>query len=153
MLINRITVSTNEVLHYPWLSGTDISISYCNNDDFDKLRNCLHTVICVLLPSGIRSSSEVSIEIRQECGSDYTNTFYSSLSFPEIIDQQKVCEYLIGACDRLLNADIRFNEKSKDDERSYSDNQKIIRAFFEELKEKINNKDYKSFYQCVDGMD
>ena len=106
----------------------------------------------MLLYSGIKKSSNVEIKTCKDYDKDGTNSIFTSFDFKEI-DQEKVTEYLIAGCSWVLTTEIKFNDDLKDDEKCYLDNKDLINLFFNELSDKIKNKNYKSYFQTVDGMD
>ena len=152
MYIERISISTDIVLYWDWLSRTSVNIVLDKGEYSLKLSKCMHTIIKVLLYSGIKKSSNVEIKTYKDYDKDGTNSIFTSFDFKEI-DQEKVAEYLIAGCSWVLTTEIKFNDDLKDDEKCYLDNKDLINLFFNELSDKIKNKNYKSYFQTVDGMD
>lgn len=141
--IERIIISSDEVLHYPWLDYTDITIylNKCdnvNNSNFKK-------IIYLLLSNRIKRPLNVSSKII-----DYGTSL--TIRINDIANNSKITELLSKSCDNLINNKVKFSENSPMAEKVYNDNYSLIIDFLKEVKQFIIEKEIKYYSQSVDGF-
>ena len=138
-MVEKIVVSRDEVLHYPWLDHTWVYVYYTQNavtktPQFQKL-------LKAFLRYGIRKTTGKEFDgITAE--SDYLFIQY---------DTNEIVDILKNACDWLMKH-ARIKDPSSPQGKYILENKDLLHAFLIETKKILEEKTYRYFYQCVDGM-
>ena len=139
-MVERITVSRDEVLRYPWIDHTWVYIYYPENS---ITKNPLFSNLCeMILKRGI---SEITGKVFENLTIEDGYVFIR-YGTNDIID------ILIKACTWILNRKLIHKYPTRPDGAFFTENRALFIAFFEETKKILEEKSYKYYYQCVDGM-
>lgn len=139
-MVEKIVVSRDEVLHYPWLDHTWVYLYYTKNA---MTKNPLFTkVIRLLLKRCISETTGQKFEsIVMEDG--YVFVQYNTDEIVEIIKK---------ACSWILKQNLTVKDPESPIGKFYIENKDPIYAFFAETMEIMEKKTYKYYFQSVDGM-
>ena len=139
-MVDKITVSRDEVLHYSWLDSTWVYVYYTkstitNNPLFAKL-------LRMILKRGI---SEV---VGQKFEGLIIEDGYVFIKY----DTDEIIEILKRACSWIINQNLTPKDPTSLDGAFFDENKALFASFWEETKQILESKKYRYFYQCVDGM-
>ena len=139
-MVEKIIVSRDEVLHYPWLDHTWVYIYYrknsiTNNSFFSYFLN-------MILKRGI---SEVTGKKFEDLLilDDYVFIKY---------DTNEVVTILNTACSWILNRNLKAKDPTTPAGAFFTENKEIFDSFWKETKKIFEEKTYKYYYQRIDGM-
>ena len=138
-MIEKITVSRDEVLHYSWLDSTWVYVYYpkstiTKNPLFAKL-------LRMILKRGI---SEV---VGQKFEGLIIEDSYVFIKY----DTDEIIEILKRACTWIINQNLTPKDPTSLDGAFFNENKSLFTSFWEETKLILESKKYRYFYQCVDG--
>ena len=138
-MVEKIIVSRDEVLHYPWLDHTWVYIYYrknsiTNNSFFSYFLN-------MILKRGI---SEVTGKKFEDLLilEDYVFIKY---------DTNEVVKIFKKACSWILNRNLKAKDPTTPAGAFFTENKEAFNAFWKETKKILEDKKYKYFYQRTDG--
>ena len=138
-MVDKITVSRDEVLHYSWIDSTWVYVYYTksiitNNPLFAKL-------LRMILKRGI---SEV---VGQKFEGLIIEDGYVFIKH----DTDEIIEILKRACSWIINQNLKPKDPTSTDGAFFNENKSLFASFWEETKLILESKKYRYFYQCVDG--
>ena len=139
-MVEQIIVSRDEVLHYPWLDHTWVYIYYPRNS---ITKNSFFSYFLnMILKRGISEVTGKKFEdiLIQD---DYVFIKY---------DTNEIVKILKGACEWILNRNLTHRDPTTPDGKFFTENKEMFDSFWKETKKIIEEKTYKYYYQCVDGM-
>ena len=138
-MVEKITVSRDEVLHYPWLDHTWVYVHY-TQDAVTKTPLFQH-LLKALLRHGIKETT----------GKDFEDmTFDSNYLFIRY-ESNEIIDIVRNACDWLLQY-LHFKDPASPDAQFYEKHKDLFTAFLTETKKILEEKTYTYYYQSVDGM-
>ena len=138
-MVEKIVVSRDEVLHYPWLDHTKVYVYYTQNavtqtSQFQKLlKACLR--------HGIRNTTG------KEFDAIIAERNYLFIRY----DTNEIVDILQNACDWLMK-NARMKDPSSPQGKYAMENKDLLYTFLIEMKRILEEKNYKYYFQCVDGM-
>ena len=138
-MVEKIIVSRDEVLHYPWLDHTWVYVYYIQDavtktPQFQKL-------LKAFLRHGIREATGKEFDaITAE-----SNYLFIQYETNEIVD------ILQNACDWLMK-NARMKDPSSPQGQYFLENKDLLYTFLIETKKILEEKTYKYDFQSVDGM-
>ena len=140
-MVEKIIVSRDEVLHYPWIDHTWVYVHYTKNS---TTKNPLFSkLIHMFLKRGILETAGITFEsIIMENG-------YVFIQY----DTDEIIDIIKNACAWFLNQDLTPKSPESPTGKFYLENKDSFYSFFTEAKEIFDNETYKYYYQCVDGME
>lgn len=138
-MVDKITVSRDEVLHYSWLNSTWVYVYYpkstiTNNPLFAKL-------LRMILKRGI---SEV---VGQKFEGLIIEDGYVFIKY----DTDEIIEILKRACSWIINQNLTPKDPTSAEGEFFNENKSLFSYFWEETKLILESEKYRYFYQCVDG--
>ena len=138
-MVDKITVSRDEVLHYSWLDSTWVYVYYTkstitNNPLFAKL-------LRMILKRGI---SEV---VGQKFEGLIIEDGYVFIKY----DTDEIIEILKRACSWIINQNLTPKDPTSAEGAFFNENKFLFSYFWEETKLILESEKYRYFYQCVDG--
>ena len=138
-MVEKIVVSRDEVMHYPWLDHTRVYVHY-TQDDVTKTPR-FRTLLQAFLRYGIR----------EVLGNEFENIITDGDYLLIKYDTDEIVDILTRACQWLMeNAKVKNPSSEKG---QYAlENKDRLHAFLVETKEILKNKTYRYFFQRVDGM-
>ena len=139
-MVERITVSRNEVLHYPWLDRTWVYVHY------DKTSIVKESIFKDLLRMLFKRG------IREVIGRKFEGIIIEDDYIFIKYDTDEIIEIIKKACDWVFASDLTVKDPTSPKGKFFLENRSKIYLFLEETKKILEEKTYKYFYQCVDGM-
>ena len=139
-MVEKIIVSRDEVLHYPWLDYTWVYIYYPKNS---ITKNSFFSYFLnMILKRGISEVTGKKFEdiLIQD---DYVFIKY---------DTNEVVKILNKACSWILNRNLAPKDPTTPAGVFFTENKETFDSFWEETRKIFKEKTYKYYYQCVDGM-
>lgn len=139
-MVEKIIVSRDEVLHYPWLDNTWVYIYFSKNS---VTKNSFFPYFLnMILKRGI---SEVLGKKFEDIliGDDYVFIKY---------DTDEIMGILKGACTWILNRNLKPKDATTPSGVFFTENKEAFASFWGETKKIFEEKTYKYYYQCIDGM-
>ena len=138
-MVEKITVSRDEVRHFPWLDHTWVYVHYTQDavtktPEFQKL-------LMALLRYGIEKTTGTKFE-NMTAESDYIFIQY---------DTNEVVDILKNACDWLLRY-VKVNDPTSPKGAFFEEHKDLFFSFLEETKKILEEKTYTYYFQSVDGM-
>ena len=139
-MVEKITVSRDEVLHYSWIDHTWVYVHYTKNA---ITRDPLFSkIIKKLLVRGILETTGQKFEsIIMEDG-------YVFIQY----DTDEIVEILKNAALWFLSSNLQVKDPKGSLGKFYLENKGIFYEFFDETKDILERKAYKYYFQRVDGM-
>ena len=139
-MVERITVSRDEVLYYPWIDHTWVYVYYTQTP---LTRDPLFSkIIKVLLKRGIAETTGKKFEgISVEKG-------YVFIRY----DTNEIIEILKNAARWFLTGNLYAKDPRSPIGAFFTKNKSAFYEFFNETKDILERKAYKYYFQCVDGM-
>ena len=140
-MVEKIIVSRDEVLRYPWLDHTWVYVYY---PDTEVTRDpTFEELLGMLLRQGIK-------QMRGERFDDVTvSGGHAFIKY----DDNDIIDYLIGASSWFLNGSLVPKDPSSPKGEFYLKNKEVFYSFFGKLKTMLEERDYKYYYQSIDGME
>jgi hypothetical protein len=139
-MVEKITVSRDEVLHYSWIDHTWVYIHYTKNSatcdpHFSK-------IIKMLLERGIFETTGEKFEgvILED---RYVFIQYAT---------DEITDILKNAASWFLSSNLKVKDPQSALGKFYLENKDIFYEFFAETKDVLERRAYKYFFQRVDGM-
>ena len=138
-MVDKITVSRDEVMHYSWLDSTWVYVYYpksaiTKNPLFAKL-------LRMILKRGI---SEV---VGQKFEGLIIEDGYVFIKY----DTDEIIEILKRACSWIINQNLTPKDPASTDGAFFNENKSLFASFWEETRQILESKKYRYFYQRVDG--
>ena len=139
-MIEKITVSRDEVLHYSWIDHTWVYLHYTKTP----------LTTDPLFSRGVKALLKLGIQ--KTTGQDFdgiiTEDGYVFIQYgtDEIIDILK------NAATWLVTNHITVKDPQHPLGKFYLENTPAFQAFFDETRSILEAKTYRYFFQCVDGM-
>ncbi len=139
-MVEKIVVSRDEVLHYPWLDHTWVYLYYTKNA---MTKNPVFPkVIRMLLKRGISETTGQKFEsIVTEDGHVFVK-----------YNTDEIIEIIKNACSWILKQNLTAKDPESSIGKFYIENKDSIYTFFAETMEIMEKKAYKYYFQSVDGM-
>ena len=139
-MIEKVIVSRDEVLYYPWLDSTWIYLYYPKNP---VTSNPLFTrLLEMILKRGI---SEVT---GKNFGGLTVEDGYVFIKY----DTNEIIEIVKGACAWIINRNLTPKDPTSPLGEFFIENKDVFTAFCEEAHKILGEKSYEYYYQCIDGM-
>lgn len=139
-MVEKIIVSRDEVLHYPWLDQTWVYVYFPKNS---ITKNPLFPYFLdMILKRGISAVTGKKFEDLL-IEDDYVFIKY---------DTNEIIDILKNACTWILNRNLAHRNPTTPDGAFFTENKEMFDSFWEETKKIFEEKTYKYYYQCVDGM-
>lgn len=138
-MVEKIVVSRDEVLHYPWLDHTWVYVYYIQNvvtktPQFQKL-------LKAFLRYGIQKT------IGKEFDAITAESNYLFIRY----DTNEIVDILKNACDWLMkNASVK--DPASPQGRYILENKDLLHTFLIEMKKILEEKTYQYYFQRIDGM-
>ena len=158
-MIEKIYVTRDEVLHFPWLDSTKIDVCFDSSETW-RIPTFRETV-AVLMENGIKRLGPGVLERLNE-NSIFKVTGPSDISIIRndkylciSINEKGLERIVIAVCDWVLERNFTFAENLKEMGEFYAGNKESINSFFAELKKILtekSDKNYRFFFQSMDGM-
>lgn len=139
-MIQKIVVSRDEVLHFPWLDHTWVYLYYPKNPITDNAY--FSHFINMILKRGIREVTGKKFEDILIQGG------YVFIKY----DTNEIVEILKDACTWILNSNLTHKYPTTPAGAFFTENKETFDSFFKETKKILEEKTYKYYYQRVDGM-
>ena len=138
-MIEKIIVSRDEVLHYPWLDHTWVYVYYMQNavtktSQFQKL-------LKAFLRYGIRAVTG------KEFNAITAESNYLFIQY----DTNEIVGILQNACDWLLKH-VGVKDPSSPQGKYILENKDLLYTFLTEMKKNLEEKNYHYYFQRVDGL-
>ena len=138
-MVEKIIVSRDEVLNYPWIDHTWVYIYYSKNS---ITKNPLFThLLEIILRRGMR----------EVMGKKFDGLIIEDGYVFIDYDTNEIIEILKNACSWILNQNLMPKDPTSLDGAFFTENKGAFNAFWEETKKILEDKKYKYFYQCTDG--
>ena len=138
-MIEDIFVSRKEVLYYEWLNSTNINIILEKQGIVGG--RMFARVARLLIKSGLAQVTSKKIKSSYKEGAVHISH-----------DDENLVDLVIAACDWVLENSLSHPDPTKDVAVFYETHKDALTAFTKELKDKLSAKEYRYFYQSVDGM-
>lgn len=138
-MVEKITVSRDEVLHYPWLDHTWVYVHY-TQDAVTKTPLFQH-----LLKSLLRHG------IKETTGKDFEDMIFEGNYLFIKYDTNEIVKILINACEWLVKY-VYIKDPTSPKGAFFEEHKALFFAFLEETKKILEEKTYTYYYQSVDGM-
>ena len=140
-MIEKITVSRDEVLHYSWIDHTWVYVHYTKNSITKDPR--FSEIIKMLLKRGILKTTGQKFEsIIMEDG-------YVFIQY----DTDEIVEILKNASSWFLSSNLYAKAPQSPIGKFFTENKGVFYEFFGETKDILERKAYKYYFQRVDGRD
>lgn len=140
-MVEKIIVSRDEVLHYSWIDHTWVYIYYPKNS---ITSNPLFTHFLEMILR--RGMSEV---VGKRFDGLIIEDGYVFIKY----DTNEIIEILETACSWILNRNLTHKYPLSLEGAFFTENKEAFNAFWEETKKMLEEKQYRYFYQCVDGRE
>ena len=138
-MIEKIVVTRDEVMHYPWLDTTWVYVYY-TQDEVTK-NPLFPRMWTAVLRHGIRETT----------GKDFKDmTVEGSYLFIKY-DSNDIIPILKTACDWLLK-NVQVKDPTNPKSKFFLDHKDVYFAFLSETKTILEEKKYIYYFQRVDGM-
>jgi hypothetical protein len=138
-VVEKIIVSRDEVLNYPWIDHTWVYIYYPKNS---ITKNPLFThLLEIILRRGMR----------EVMGKKFDGLIIEDGYVFIKYDTNEIMEILKNACSWILNQNLMPKDPTSLDGAFFTENKEAFNAFWEETKNMLEKKKYQYFYQCTDG--
>ena len=138
-MVEKIVVSRDEVLHYPWLDHTWVYIHYDQNTVTKTPR--FQNLLKAFLRHGIQKTTGREFDaITAE--SDYL--FIQA-------DTNEIVDILKDACDWLMK-NAKIKDPSSPEGQYVLENKELLHTFLTETKKILEEKTYQYYFQRTDGM-
>ena len=139
-MVEKITVSRDEVLRYSWIDHTWVYVHYTKNSmTKDPL---FSKIIKMLLKRGILETTGQKFEsIIMEDG-------YVFIQY----DTDEIVEILKNAALWFLTSNLYAKDPQSPIGKFFTENKRVFYEFFDETKDILERKAYKYYFQRVDGM-
>ena len=139
-MVEKITVTRDEVIHFSWLDHTWVYIYFDNNELF---KNKLFTRLLVaLFKYGIKETTGKSFDGITNEGS------YLFIKY----DTNEIIDILKTACSWLLDGNMVVKEPDSEKGKFFMENKTGYASFVQETLKILEEKKYKYYFQRVDGM-
>ena len=139
-MVEKIIVSRDEVLHYPWIDHTWVYVYFSENS---ITKNPFFTnLLKVILGRGLSES------VGKEFDDLIIEDGYVFIKY----GTNKIIEILKSACEWIINRNPVPKDPTSPKGAFFIENKAMFFAFCEETKKILEEKTYKYYYQCVDGM-
>jgi hypothetical protein len=138
-VVEKIIVSRDEVLNYPWIDHTWVYIYYPKNS---ITKNLLFThLLEIILRRGIK----------EVMGKKFDGLIIEDGYVFIKYDTNEIMEILKNACSWILNQNLIPKDPTSLDGAFFTENKGAFNAFWEETKNMLEKNKYQYFYQCTDG--
>ena len=138
-MVEKIVVSRDEVLHFPWLDHTWVYIHYSQNAVTKTPR--FQNLLKAFLRYGIRETTGKEFDAITAEG-DYLFIKY---------DTDAIVDILKNACDWLMKH-AKIKDPSSPAGQYILENKELLHTFLAETKKSLEEKTYQYRFQRVDGM-
>ena len=139
-MVEKITVSRDEVLHYSWIDHTWVYVHYTKNS---ITRDPLFSkIIKILLGRGILETTGQKFE------SIIMKDGYVFIQY----DTDEIVEILKNAALWFLTSNMYAKDLQSPIGKFFTENKSVFYEFFDETKDILERKAYKYYFQRVDGM-
>ena len=139
-MVEKITVSRDEVLHYPWIDHTWVYVHF--TEDATTKNPIFASLLASFLNRGVNAVGGEGFEdLTVERGYVFIRS-----------DSDKSVDVLKRACSWILTRNWTVKKPEAPLGAFFIENKELFTAFWTETLKMLENKDYRYFYQCVDGM-
>lgn len=139
-MVERIVISRDEVLHYPWLDHTWVYVYFAENP---TTKNVIFAKILeMLFTRGVSAAR----------GQKFEGLLVEANHVFIKYNTDKIIDILKGACSWVLKSNWTVKDPTSRIGAFFIENRETFTAFFEETKKMLEEKTYKYYYQSVDGM-
>lgn len=139
-MVEKITVSRDEVIHYPWLDHTWVYVHYTANAV--TANPLFGKVLVALFKYGIREATGKTIK-RMNCDNGYLFVEY---------DTDEIIDILKKACQWLQTCGLYVKDTASPKGAFFEAHRAQYMTLLEETGKLLEEKKYKYFFQRVDGM-
>ena len=139
-MIEKIEVSRDEVLHYSWIDHTWVYIHYTKNSITKD----------PLFSRGVKAL--LKLGILETTGQKYENISMEDGYVFIRHDTNEIVEILKNATKWLVNSNLYVKDPNHPLCMFFLENKSVFYEFFKEIKEMLERKAYKYYFQRVDGM-
>ncbi|MBR6501923.1 MAG: hypothetical protein IKT42_00610 [Clostridia bacterium] len=139
-MVEKISVSRDEVIHFSWLDHTWVYIYYDNNELF---KNKLFTRLLVAL---------FKYGIKEVTGKPFDEITHEGSYIFIKYDTNEIIDILKKTCAWLLDGNMVVKEPDSEKGKFFIENIEIYRCFVQETLKILEEKKYKYYFQRVDGM-
>ena len=138
-MVEKMVVSRDEVLRYPWLDRTWVYVYY-TQDTVTKTPR-FQKLLKAFLRYGIRETTG------EEFDAITAESNYLFIQY----DTNEILDILRSACDWLME-NARVKDPSSPQGRYILENKDLLHTFLIEMKRILEGKAYEYYFQSVDGM-
>ena len=138
-MIEKIIVSRDEVLHYPWLDHTWVDVYYTQDANTKTAR--FQQLLVAFLRHGIKNTTG------KEFDAIVAENGYLFIKY----DTNEIVDILKNACTWLLEH-AKIHDTTSPAGQYVLENKERLRTFLTETKQILEEKTYKYYFQRVDGM-
>ena len=139
-MVKKIIVSRDEVLHYPWLNHTWVYVYF--TEDAATKNPVFASLLASFLKRGVDAADSKGFEgLTVERGYVFIRS-----------DSDKIVDVLMRACSWLLTRNWIVKKPEAPLGAFFIENKELFTAFWTEMLNMLEDKDYRYFYQSVDGM-
>ena len=139
-MVAKIIVSRDEVLHYPWLNHTWVYVYF--TEDATTKNPIFASLLASFLKRGVDAADSKGFEgLTVERGYVFIRS-----------DSDKIVDVLKRACSWLLTRNWTVKNPTAPLGAFFIENKELFSAFWTEMLRMLEDKDYRYFYQSVDGM-
>ena len=139
-MIEKITVSRDEVLNYPWLDHTWVDVHFQKNDVTQK--PLFAKIVVAFIKKGVERVT----------GNKYDGVTAENGYFFIKYDTDNIIGILKKVAEWFLSGNLHFKDPEAAHAKFLEENKSAFIAFFEEMKDMLENKTYQYYYQSVDGL-
>lgn len=138
-MVEKITVSRDEILHFPWLDHTWVYVYY--TQDEVTATPLFPQLLIALLRYGIRKTTG------KDCKDITVEGSYLFIKH----DTNEIVDILVDACDWLLKY-AYIKDPTSPKGTFFEAHKDLYFAFLAETKKTLEEKKYTYYFQRVDGM-
>ena len=140
-MIEKITVSRDEVLHYSWIDHTWVYVHYTKNS---ITKNPLFSkIIKMLLKRGMLETTGKKIE------SIIIEDGYVFIKY----DTDEIIEILKNASLWIITSNLQVKDPLSPIGKFFLENKNIFYEFFDETSNILEHQTYEYYFKSVDGLD
>ena len=139
-MVEKIDVSRDEVLHYPWLDHTWVYVYFTEN--VATKNPIFASLLASFLNRGVSAAGGEGFEgLMVERGYVFIKS-----------DSDKIVDVLKRACSWLLTRNWTVKKPEAPLGAFFIENKELFTAFWTEMLKMLEDKNYRYFFQRVDGM-
>ena len=140
-MVEKIIVTRDEVLHYPWIDHTWLYIYYPKNSITEN--SFFPHFLGMILKRGISEVTGQKFEDLLICDG-YVFINYGT---------NEIIEILKSACAWILKRNLKHNFPQSPEGAFFTENKDAFNSFWTETKKILEENSFRYFYQCVNGRD